>query len=118
MISAANATVMVDDLDRAVDFYVSVLRLRPGPRAGPHYAEVHAPGLTIGLHPRQPISPTTAATSNISIGFQVELDEAVRVLTAAGISVAFQENDANRFAFFHDPDGTALYLVQPKSASA
>ena len=118
MISAGIATVMVDDLDRAVDFYVAVLRLEPGMRAGPHYAEVHAPGLTIGLHPRRPDSPSAAGASNISIGFQVELDHAVRVLTEAGISFAFQENAANRFAFFHDPDGTALYLVQPKSAFA
>jgi catechol 2,3-dioxygenase-like lactoylglutathione lyase family enzyme len=118
MILAANATVMVDDLDRAVNFYVKILGLDPGMRAGPHYAEVHAPGLTIGLHPRRPGNPTAATTSNLSIGFQVELDDAVRWLTGAGISFAFEENDANRFAFFHDPDGTALYLVQPKSASA
>jgi catechol 2,3-dioxygenase-like lactoylglutathione lyase family enzyme len=116
MISAANATVMVDDLDTAVEFYVSVLGLDMGMRSGPHYAEVHAPGLTIGLHPKRPDDRTVAGAGNISIGFQVGLDETVRVLTDAGVVFTFEENDANRFAFFHDPDGTALYLVQPKPA--
>jgi catechol 2,3-dioxygenase-like lactoylglutathione lyase family enzyme len=117
MLGSANATVMVDDLDRAVSFFVDVLGLAAGPRYGPHYAEVHAQGLTIGLHPRRPDDEAHGHDGNLSIGFLVEaIDDVVGALTTAGVSFTSQENDANRFAFFRDPDGTPLYLFQPKGA--
>jgi catechol 2,3-dioxygenase-like lactoylglutathione lyase family enzyme len=115
MLGSANATVMVDDLDRAVSFYVDLLGLAAGPRFGAHYAEVRADGLTIGLHPRRPGDETVGHDGNVSIGFLVvAIDDVVSELTEAGVSFTSQENDANRFAFFRDPDGTPLYLFQPK----
>ena len=114
MLGSANATVMVDDLDRAVSFYVDVLGLTAGPRYGAHYAEVTAEGLTIGLHPRRPGEGAGGHDGNLSIGFLVvAIDDVVGELTKAGVSFTSQENDASRLAFFRDPDGTPLYLFQP-----
>jgi predicted enzyme related to lactoylglutathione lyase len=113
MLGAATATVMVDDLDRAISFYVDTLGLSAGPRYGPHYAEVAASGLTIGLHPRRPDEGTDRHDGNLSIGFVVaEIDDVVGQLTKAGVSFSRQDTDANRIAFFRDPDGTPLYLFQ------
>ena len=115
MLSAANVTVMIQQLDRAVDFYTGTLRLTLGRRDGDDYAEIIAPGLTIGLHPTRPADATTAG-GNLSIGFAVaDLDAAISTLRAGDSSLEFtrQENDTNRFAFFRDPDGTPLYLYQP-----
>ena len=53
-------------------------------------------------------------TRNLSIGLRVgDIDAAVAALVERGVSCARQENPANRFAFFQDPDGTPLYLFQP-----
>jgi catechol 2,3-dioxygenase-like lactoylglutathione lyase family enzyme len=116
MLGSANTTVMVDDLDRAIAFYVDTVGLAAGPRYGAHYAEVHASGVTIGLHSRRPGDDTGLGDGNLSIGFVVDgIDDVVAELTRAGVAFTSQENDANRFAFFRDPDGTPLYLFEPKA---
>ena len=52
MIVGGNATVMVSNMDRAVEFYTRTLGLKLSSRFGDEWAEVEAgPGLTIGLHP-------------------------------------------------------------------
>ncbi len=116
MIASTSVTVMVDDLDRAVDFYVSVLGLRLAGRDGGFHASVDATGVAISLHPRREAMP--AGPGNLSIGFLVDhLDEAVGELAARSVSFSRQENDVNRFAFFVDPDGTPLYLYEPVHAA-
>ncbi len=50
MIQEGNVTVMVSDLERAIRFYTEALGLKLKWRWG-DYAEVEAPGVTIGLHP-------------------------------------------------------------------
>jgi catechol 2,3-dioxygenase-like lactoylglutathione lyase family enzyme len=113
MLGSATATVMVDDLDRALAFYVETLGLPAGPRYGAHYAEVHASGLTIGLHPRRE-GGGNRNDGNLSIGFSVEsIGDVVEALTRAGVEFTREDNGANRLAFFRDPDGTPLYLYQP-----
>jgi predicted enzyme related to lactoylglutathione lyase len=113
MLGAATATVMVDDLDRAIAFYVDTLGLTAGPRYGPHYAEVHASGLKLGLHPRRE-EDHDLGEGNLSIGFTVEsIDDTVEKLSQSGVSFTREDTDVNRLAFFRDPDGTPLYLYQP-----
>lgn len=58
MFKSANATGMVNDIDRAIAFYTTVLGLPAGMRHGNNYAEVHAPGVTIGLHPNRGLVPS------------------------------------------------------------
>lgn len=61
-IKKAYATIMVDDLDRAVDFYANVLGMVEDLRFGDNWAEMVVQGLTIGLHPKKVgTSPELAA---------------------------------------------------------
>jgi len=61
-IKKAYATIMVDDLDKAVDFYTNVLGMVEDLRFGDNWAEMVVQGLTIGLHPKKVgTSPELAA---------------------------------------------------------
>jgi catechol 2,3-dioxygenase-like lactoylglutathione lyase family enzyme len=117
MITSGNATVMVSDMDRAVDFYTRVLGLKLMTRAGSDWAEVETPGLTIGLH-RAGHGPKPGIQGAISIGFDVagSIETAMATLRERG--VRFQgpvvDNEPVRLAFFGDPDGNALYLCEVK----
>jgi extradiol dioxygenase family protein len=51
VIQGGNATIYVSDGQRSVDFYSGVLGLRVVFRAGDHWAQLDAGGLSIGLHP-------------------------------------------------------------------
>ena len=52
MVTGGNATIIVSNMDRAVQFYTEVLGLKLTNRFGDHWATVDAgKGLTIGLHP-------------------------------------------------------------------
>lgn len=113
-ITGGNATVYVADLDRAIDFYTSTLRLELRMRSGDAWAEVIAgEGLTIGLH-RVDEAAAAPAMGSIRIGLHVEgpLDEAVAELTAEGVAVEGPVADDGpvRLAHFNDPDGNPLYL--------
>jgi len=61
-IKKAYVTVMVDDLDRSVDFYTNVVGLYEDLRFGDNWAEMVTKGITIGLHPKKVgTSPELAA---------------------------------------------------------
>ena len=109
----AYVTVMVDDLDRAVDFYSGLLGLYEDLRYGENWAEMTTPGLTIGLHPKRPGAHPAPKENNLSIGFEVkDIKQTSKELEAKGIEFHYQENEINFLAFFKDPDGTPLYLIQ------
>ena len=137
----AYVTIMVDDLDRSVDFYGKLLGLYEDLRFGDSWAEMVTKGITIGLHPKKVgVSPELAAkmgwgavgdkkpmsgvvhqagaaahppAHNVTIGFEVaDIQKTAKELEAKGIQFHFQENEVNILAFFFDPDGTPLYLTQ------
>ncbi len=84
-------------------------------RHGDNYAEVKAPGVTIVLHPRGSHGSKASSKGNLSIGFQVDdVKKATEKMEKRGLIFKFQENEANKFAFFNDPDGTPLYLIEVK----
>jgi catechol 2,3-dioxygenase-like lactoylglutathione lyase family enzyme len=118
MISGGNATVMVSDFDRAVDFYTKTLGLKLMSRFGNEWAEVSAgQGLTIGIHPAGR-GPKPGTEGSISVGFTItgKIEDAVAKLKSQG--VAFQgpirdnSDEGIKLAFFGDPDGNALYLCE------
>jgi catechol 2,3-dioxygenase-like lactoylglutathione lyase family enzyme len=113
---SANVTLFVEDFDRTVRFYHEVLGLRLGSRHGSSWAEVEAPGLTIGIHPTRASGPAEIRAEGFAIGLHVDhLDEMVATLTGRGIDFLGRREDAGaRFADFRDPDGMALYLVELK----
>lgn len=118
MIVGGNATVMVSNMDRAVDFYTGVLGLKLANRYGDHWAEVGAgPGLTIGLHP-EGHGPKAGAEGSISIGFTVKGPIAKLVATLVEQGVRFDGPVVDdpkagiKLAHFRDPDGNRLYLCE------
>jgi catechol 2,3-dioxygenase-like lactoylglutathione lyase family enzyme len=102
---------MVTDVDASVRFYTEVLGLSLQTRHGDFWAEVAAPGITVGLHPGlgAPIEPTHA---DMSIGFVIEdFDATVAGLEAEGIHPRVDGNERARSGYFTDPDGHSLYVM-------
>jgi catechol 2,3-dioxygenase-like lactoylglutathione lyase family enzyme len=117
MYKGANVTLMVADMDRAVEFYAQTLGLELKVRYGNEWAEIAAPGLTLGLH--QARGPIARADPDIgiSIGLEVDdIDATVEELKAKGVLFpsSIRETDDLREASFVDPDGTSLYLAELK----
>jgi len=117
------ATIYVSNLDRAVDFYTRVLGLPVAGRWGDEYAEIDlGNGAAIGLHPsRSPRSPKPGTSGSIQVGLAVDrpLDEVVKDLGSRGVIFRgpIVDDVQVRLAFFGDPDGNDLYLVEAKTWS-
>ncbi len=121
MIQGGNATIYVQDLDRAVGFYTNTLGLKLQFRAGNHWAQVDAgKGMQIGLHPSGPQSPPAGKSGSISVGFLINqpLDQVVATLRSRGVvfrgPIMDDAKGGIRLAFFGDPDGNDLYLAEVK----
>jgi predicted enzyme related to lactoylglutathione lyase len=107
-------TIMVSDFGRAVRFYTETLGLTLKFRAGDEWAELDAPGVSIGLHPAMGHAPTGAG-GGMSLGLQVpDIDAAMDTLKQRGVEFpsGWRQSGQLRLADFADPDGTPLYLVQ------
>ncbi|HYU18748.1 MAG TPA: VOC family protein [Chloroflexota bacterium] len=115
MYRQGNVTVMISDMSRAVDFYTQKLGLSLKMRVGDDWAEVEAPGLTIGLHRAAERGPRPGQLGSMSIGLQVDqLDRAMEALNQKGVQFAPQVSDDGfvRIAHFGDPDNTPLYICE------
>jgi catechol 2,3-dioxygenase-like lactoylglutathione lyase family enzyme len=109
VITSSNVTIMVQNLDRAIEFYTKTLGLSLVKRWGGHYAQVRAPGVTIGLHPN---TEEFVNRNGISIGFAVEdIESAKRLLDEKGLKYHSKEDQPGALISFTDPDGTPLYFV-------
>ena len=110
----AYLTLTVADLDRSVRFYTETLGLPLGERFGDHWASVSAPGVQIGLHPAGDQPAQAGQGDAISLGLMVaDFDRAVSELERQG--VRFEQvtrGEGASSAYFRDPDGTSLYLMQ------
>jgi predicted enzyme related to lactoylglutathione lyase len=118
MYSTGNVTVYVSDMDRAVQFYSSVLGLKLLYRFGNHWASLQAGrGLHIGLHPASPEFPA-GRPGSIAIGLELSgsIHDAVARLSSRGVHFAGPplEGKSGTFAHFTDPDGNPLYLAELK----
>ena len=112
-IKQANVTINVKDMDAAVSFYQS-LGFAVKNRWGNYYAQVTAPGITIGLHPANN-GNLRGNSGNVSIGFTSDdLEETRSSLEKLSIAVAERSEEGGQFLNFTDPDGTALYFIKPK----
>jgi predicted enzyme related to lactoylglutathione lyase len=109
-ITESNVTIMVADMDRAVNFY-QMLGLTIKNRWGNHYAQLITSDIIIGLHPANgPIVPST----HVSIGFMIEdIKDAESLLSANNVAFQRFDDKAGIFVNFKDPDGTSLYFNQP-----
>ena len=116
MIKEANVTLMVEDMERSVQFYVEVLGLKLKSRYGNDFAQVEAPGTIIALHPMAKEDHRIRGPEKVSIGFSVDsLEKSMAEFANKGISFSRTTDDKQvRLAFFNDPDGYPLYLSQSK----
>ena len=111
-ITDTNVTIMVKDMDIAIDFYQQIgLTLKQ--RWENHYAMMITTGLTIGIHPAH---GEETSSGSVSIGFMIEsIVEAKALLDSNKIAYkAEDDGKSGLYAHFTDPDGTILYFVQPK----
>jgi predicted enzyme related to lactoylglutathione lyase len=109
-IKDTNLTIMVKNMDEAIKFYETI-GLKLVNRWGDHYAQVATKGIVVGLHPA---SGETKPSSSISIGFMVDdLEETKQHLSENKIVFALFDDKAGLYANLNDPDGTAIYFMQP-----
>ena len=111
MIAGTNVTVNVKDMDLSVSFYAS-LGFKIKNRWGNYYAQLDAPGITVGLHPS---SNLPGNSGNVSIGFiATDFEKAKTRLQELSIKAELSEEEGGEFLQFNDPDGTALYFIKPR----
>jgi len=110
-IKQANVTINVKDMDAAVSFYQSI-GLAVQNRWGNYYAQLMAPGITIGLHPANN-GNLKGNSGNVSIGFTSDDIEETRS-SLEKLSIAERNEEGGQFLHFTDSDGTALYFIKPK----
>ena len=116
MFSNGNATIFVSDMDRSVNFYTKTLGLKLAQRFGNHWASVEAGKLTIGLHPASSENPAGRNGSTV-IGLMLtgDIDGTVATLKQQGVTfrgAVTEEANAGKIAYFEDPDGNLLYMIQ------
>ena len=76
VIKDSNVTIMVKDMDKSISFYQSI-GFAIKNRWQNYYAQITAPGITIGLHPTD---KNPAGSGNISIGFTTDNFEETKTL--------------------------------------
>src|SRR3954468_4219647 len=118
MFKSGRVTIEVDDLKKAEQFYVETLGLKAQFQVEGHLVQVEAPGLTIGLlHPREGQDSHPGKSGSVHIGLEVqELGSAINLLKSRGVEFQpIMEEEATRIAYFSDPEGNPLYLIELKS---
>ena len=115
MVSAGNATIIVSDMDRSIQFYTDILGLKLTNRFGYDWATVSAgEGLTIGIHPASAKYPSPGTKGAIILGLDIDVpvEEAVRKLAQHGVSIKgiIVRSEPGNFAHLEDPDGNEIYL--------
>jgi predicted enzyme related to lactoylglutathione lyase len=121
MITGGNATVLVSNMDRAVQFYTQVLGLKLTNRFGDHWATVEAgKGLTIGLHPASPKYPAPGTKGGMMLGMEIDdaIDKVVARLSEKGVQFkgSVVRDQAGNFVHLEDPDGNDIYLWEMNPA--
>jgi catechol 2,3-dioxygenase-like lactoylglutathione lyase family enzyme len=112
-IKEANITIMVKDIDKSISFYQSI-GLTVKNRWGNYYAQLAAPGVVIGLHPAGD-SDLKHDSGNVSIGFTTDnIEETKSYLQKLSVKTTDRQEEGGKFLHFNDPDGTALYFIEPK----
>jgi catechol 2,3-dioxygenase-like lactoylglutathione lyase family enzyme len=117
MFKSGSVTIIVDDLKNAEQFYVETLGFKVQYHVEGHLVQVEAPGLTIGLlHPREGQDSHLGKSGSVHIGLEVqELVSAIKLLKSRGVEFQpIMEEDATRIAYFNDPEGNPLYLIELK----
>ena len=115
--------LIVEDLDRALGFYVDVLGLRLGHRSG-DYVQLDTGTTRLALYTRSAMAktlgmaldPPASDAPGFELGFKVsDVDAAFAELTARGAQPVMPPTDrfwGQRTAYLRDPDGHLIELAQ------
>jgi predicted enzyme related to lactoylglutathione lyase len=108
---------IVEDIQRALDFYQNTLGFSVIKRDGP-WAEVDANGLNIGLNGREPLGVRAGGGPVITLQPEAELEAANEELKGKGVEFPAQisEHEWGRVATFKDSEGNDLQLYEPPSS--
>ena len=83
-----NVTVMVSDMNSAIQFYVEKIGLTLKSRYSDQFAQVVAPGLTIALHPAHKQGRRLGRSEGLSIGLRVDnLERTMKELEGKGVKL-------------------------------
>ena len=117
------AILIVEDLDRALQFYTDVLGLRLGHRSG-DYAQLDTGTTRLALYTRKAMAKTLGMSLKVpahdapgfEIGFKVpDVGAAFDELVERGASPVMPPTDrpwGQRTAYVRDPDGNLIELAQ------
>ena len=120
--------LIVEDIDRALDFYIDILGIPLGHRAD-SYAQLRTGPTRLALYTRdsmsetlnQPLEAPSPSAPSFEIGFIVEdVDVTYAELTAKGAESAAPPTTrpwGQRTAYLRDPDGHLVELVQQPAQS-
>jgi hypothetical protein len=101
---------MVKDMDKSFSFYRSIV-FNLKNRWGDHYAQMTAPGITIGIHPGG--ESNVGESGNTSIGLTVDnFEEAQSLLNSLLVKSQSRKEEGGQFLHSSDPDGTILYFIK------
>ena len=115
--------LIVEDLDRALGFYVDLLGLRLGHRSG-DYAQLDTGTTRLALYTRSAMAktlgmaldPPAPSAPGFEVGFKVaDVDAAFAELVARGAPPVAPPTDrfwGQRTAYIRDPDGHLVELAQ------
>ncbi|MCE3240205.1 MAG: glyoxalase [Deltaproteobacteria bacterium] len=115
--------LIVEDLDRALGFYVDVLGLRLGHRSG-DYVQLDTGTTRLALYTRSAMAktlgmaldPPVSNAPGFEVGFKVsDVDAAFTELIARGAQPVMPPTDrfwGQRTAYLRDPDGHLIELAQ------
>lgn len=115
--------LVVDDLERSVQFYTHVLGLELGHRSGP-YAQLNTGRTRVALYEREAMAQTLgfslAAPARNAPGFELgfkvaDVDTAFEAFVRSGAQPAVSPTDrpwGQRTAYVRDPDGHLVELAQ------
>ena len=115
--------LIVNDLDRTLDFYTQVLGLKLGHRSG-DYAQLNTGVTRIGFYTRPAmekavgftLEPAPQSAPGFELGFKVpDVDAAYAEVLAGGASPVTEPTTrpwGQRTAYIRDPDGHLIELAQ------
>ena len=117
MATFALVMIVCADLERSKRFYRTILGLKLGTDAAPHWVDFAlSDGGKLGLHPAS--ESLTVKPGSVQLGFYVDdVDKFVTDARTAGVAILQEphEEGFGRLAVIGDPDGYPIQVATPKS---